>query len=51
MKAQVWSALDEDYTTAFAAADLEQHKATQTDDFREAFTSYREKRAPHYTGR
>ncbi len=51
MKAQVWTALDEDYTTAFAAADLEQHKATNTEDFREAFTSYREKRAPVYKGR
>lgn len=51
MKAQVWTALDEDYTTAFAAADLEQDKATRTEDFREAFTSYREKRAPRYTGR
>jgi enoyl-CoA hydratase/carnithine racemase len=51
MKAQVWTALDQDYTTAFAAADHEQHLATQTQDFREAFTSYREKRAPRYTGR
>jgi enoyl-CoA hydratase/carnithine racemase len=51
MKAQVWTALDEDYTTAFAAADLEQDKATHTEDFREAFTSYREKRAPRYSGR
>ena len=51
MKAQVWTALDEDYTTAFAAADLEQDKATHTQDFREAFTSYREKRVPRYTGR
>ena len=51
MKAQVWTALDEDYTTAFAAADLEQDRATDTDDFREAFTSYREKRMPQYTGR
>jgi enoyl-CoA hydratase/carnithine racemase len=51
MKAQVWTALDEDYSTAFAAADLEQDKATQTQDFREAFTSYREKRAPRYKGK
>jgi enoyl-CoA hydratase/carnithine racemase len=51
MKAQVWTALDEDYTTAFAAADKEQHLATGTDDFHEAFASYREKRAPRYTGR
>lgn len=51
MKAQVWTALDEDYTTAFAAADLEQDKATATEDFREAFASYREKRAPKFSGR
>ena len=51
MKAQVWTALDEDYSTAFAAADLEQDKATHTEDFREAFASYREKRPPRYTGR
>lgn len=51
MKAQVWTALDEDYSTAFAAADKEQHLATGTADFREAFTSYREKRPPRYTGR
>jgi enoyl-CoA hydratase/carnithine racemase len=50
MKAQVWTALDEDYSTAFAAADREQDLATQTADFREAFASYREKRAPRYTG-
>ena len=51
MKAQVWTALDEDYATAFAAADHEQHLATGTQDFREAFASYREKRTPRYTGR
>ncbi|WP_353200723.1 enoyl-CoA hydratase-related protein [Sandarakinorhabdus sp.] len=51
MKAQVWTALDEDYSTAFAAADHEQDQATKTEDFREAFTSYREKRAPLFTGR
>jgi enoyl-CoA hydratase/carnithine racemase len=51
MKAQVWTALDEDYSTAFAAADLEQDKATHTEDFREAFASYREKRAPVFKGR
>jgi enoyl-CoA hydratase/carnithine racemase len=51
MKAQVWTALDEDYSTGFAAADKEQHLATQTQDFREAFASYREKRPPRYTGR
>lgn len=51
MKAQVWTALDEDYTTAFAAADLEQDKATGTQDFREAFASYREQRRPVFKGR
>ncbi len=51
MKAQVWTALDEDYSTGFAAADHEQDLATRTDDFREAFTSYREKRAPNFSGR
>ncbi len=50
MKAQVWTALDEDYTTAFAAADREQDLATATNDFREAFASYREKRPPQFSG-
>jgi enoyl-CoA hydratase/carnithine racemase len=50
MKAQVWTALDEDYSTAFAAADQEQDAATQTQDFREAFSSYREKRTPDFKG-
>lgn len=51
MKAQVWTALDADYSTAFAAADLEQDRATGTEDFREAFASYREKRVPDFKGR
>ncbi|KAB7643705.1 enoyl-CoA hydratase-related protein [Polymorphobacter fuscus] len=51
MKAQVWTALDEDYATAFAAADREQDIAVTTADFREAFASYREKRAPDFSGR
>jgi enoyl-CoA hydratase/carnithine racemase len=51
MKAQVWTALDEDYSTGFAAADHEQDLATKTDDFREAFASYREKRQPNFSGR
>ena len=51
MKAQVWTALDEDYSTGFAAADHEQELATKTDDFREGFASYREKRLPNFSGR
>ena len=51
MKAQVWTAIDDDYTTAFAAADKEQDIASASADFREAFASYREKRAPVFTGR
>ncbi|WP_353216166.1 enoyl-CoA hydratase-related protein [Sandarakinorhabdus sp.] len=51
MKAQVWTALDEDYTKAFIAADHEQNLATDTEDFREAFSSYREKRMPVFKGR
>ena len=50
MKAQVWTALDEDYTTAFAAADKEQDIASASADFREAFASYREKRVPKFSG-
>jgi enoyl-CoA hydratase/carnithine racemase len=50
IKAQVWTALDADYTTAFAAADREQDLATGTNDFREAFASYREKRPPQFSG-
>jgi enoyl-CoA hydratase/carnithine racemase len=51
MKAQVWTALDEDYSTGFVAADHEQELATKTDDFREGFASYREKRPPNFSGR
>jgi len=48
MKAQVWTALDDCYDEAFAAADLEQGIASQTSDFREGFASLREKRPPRF---
>ncbi|GGE13090.1 enoyl-CoA hydratase [Polymorphobacter glacialis] len=51
MKAQIWTAIDDSYDTGFAAADKEQDIATGTDDFREAFGSYREKRMPVYKNR
>lgn len=51
MKAQLWTAIDDDYTTAFQYADREQDLATHTEDFREAFASYREKRLPNFKGR
>lgn len=51
MKAQIWTALDDPYDAAFAAADREQALATQTEDFREGFESYRERRPPDFKGR
>jgi enoyl-CoA hydratase/carnithine racemase len=51
MKAQIWTAIDDDYTTAFAAADKEQDIASASEDFREAFSSYREQRVPKFSGR
>jgi enoyl-CoA hydratase/carnithine racemase len=51
MKAQIWTATDDSYDTAFAYADHEQELATGTADFREAFASYREKRTPTFTGK
>jgi enoyl-CoA hydratase/carnithine racemase len=51
MKAQIWTAIDDDYTTAFAAADKEQDIASASADFREAFASYREQRVPKFGGR
>ena len=50
MKAQIWTAMDDSYDVGFAYADHEQELATGTADFREAFGSYREKRAPKFTG-
>jgi enoyl-CoA hydratase/carnithine racemase len=50
MKAQIWTAIDDPYDQAFAAADHEQDLATQTDDFREGVLSYKEKRSPKFTG-
>ncbi|MEO0642235.1 MAG: enoyl-CoA hydratase-related protein [Pseudomonadota bacterium] len=51
IKAQIWAAADQPYGEAFADSDREQDLATQTEDFREGFTSYVEKRAPDFKGR
>jgi enoyl-CoA hydratase/carnithine racemase len=51
MKAQIWTATDDTYDGAFAAADLEQDLCVGTEDFREAFSSYKEKRSPVFKGR
>ena len=51
MKAQIWTAMDDSYDVGFAYADAEQDIATHTEDFREAFASYREKRTPNFKGR
>lgn len=51
IKAQIWTATDDSYDVGFAYADREQALATGTEDFREAFGSYREKRVPNFTGR
>ncbi len=51
IKAQIWTAIDDPYNAAFQASDHEQDVATQTEDFREGFTSYREKRPPNFKSR
>jgi len=51
MKAQIWTALDDPYNAAFQASDREQDLATQTEDFREGFMSYVEKRAPAFSSK
>jgi enoyl-CoA hydratase/carnithine racemase len=51
MKAQIWTAMDDTYDDAFDAANLEQDLCVGTEDFREALSSYKEKRAPLFKGR
>jgi enoyl-CoA hydratase/carnithine racemase len=51
MKAQIWTATDDHYDEGFAAANLEQDLCTKTEDFREGLASYKDKRAPRFTGR
>jgi enoyl-CoA hydratase/carnithine racemase len=50
MKAQIWSAMDDGYDDAFAAADQEQDLAVRTEDFREGVMSLLEKRSPAFRG-
>ena len=51
MKAQIWTAIDDPYNAAFQASDNEQDLATRTEDFREGFRSYVEKRAPAFSNK
>ncbi|NWG45442.1 MAG: enoyl-CoA hydratase/isomerase family protein [Alphaproteobacteria bacterium] len=51
MKAQIWTALDDPYDTAFRSTEHEQDVASKTDDFREGFKSYTERRIPDFKGR
>jgi enoyl-CoA hydratase/carnithine racemase len=50
MKAQLWTAADVSYDEGFAAANREQDRCTATADFREGLASYKDKRAPRFTG-
>jgi enoyl-CoA hydratase/carnithine racemase len=50
MKAQIWTAMDDCYDEAFAAADHEQDLAVKTSDFREGVKSLIEKRPPNFEG-
>jgi enoyl-CoA hydratase/carnithine racemase len=50
MKAQIWTAMDDNYDSGFAAADHEQELATRTADFQEGIGSLRDKRAPIFKG-
>ncbi len=51
MKAQIWTADEDCYDDAFAAANLEQDRCIATEDFREGLASYKDKRAPRFSGR
>jgi enoyl-CoA hydratase/carnithine racemase len=51
MKAQIWTAAQDTYDEAFAAANIEQDKCVATEDFKEAFSSYKAKRTPTFKGR
>jgi enoyl-CoA hydratase/carnithine racemase len=51
MKSQIWTAIDDPYNLAFQASDREQAMATDTEDFREGFTSYTERRPPNFKGK
>ncbi len=51
IKAQIWTAIDDPYNDAFKASDHEQALATGTDDFKEGFTSYKERRLPTYNNK
>lgn len=50
MKAQIWTAIDDCYDSAFAESDREQDIADKTEDFREGVKSLIEKRTPDFRG-
>ncbi|MBO6696942.1 MAG: enoyl-CoA hydratase/isomerase family protein [Maricaulis sp.] len=50
MKAQIWTAIDDYYDSAFAESDREQDIADKTEDFREGVKSLIEKRTPDFRG-